>query len=153
MKTDELFHEYFQLVPQALFELLGIQPACSYHFSSPVVKASQRRLDGLLEPVIPGHIRYFLEIQGYLDLSIYWRGVQQVGLFYEQRPQLNGSDWQLIILFLDKAFDPGPQTLGPRFQGDKPWLVTGVLSELLERTVSPSPVLNVLKRLLLKMKQ
>ena len=58
MKTDTLFHELFQLAPQALFELLQIKPGCAYRFESPVVKASERRLDGLLEPADPGHSRY-----------------------------------------------------------------------------------------------
>ena len=71
MKTDKLFHEYFQLVPQTLFELFQINPGCTYQFTSPVLKESERRMDGLLEPNTPGHPRYFLELQGYPDDSIY----------------------------------------------------------------------------------
>lgn len=77
MKTDDLFHEYLQLAPYALFELLQITPGCAYRFSSPVVKASERRMDGLLEPVKRGHPRYFVEVQGYRDEAIYWRVLHQ----------------------------------------------------------------------------
>jgi predicted transposase YdaD len=53
MRTDELFYEYFQVAPQALFELLQVTPPCSYRFESMVVKASKRQLNGLLEPDVP----------------------------------------------------------------------------------------------------
>jgi predicted transposase YdaD len=88
MKTDKLFYEFFQLAPYALFELLGIKPGCPYRFVSQVVKASERRMDGLLEPIIAGFPHYFLEIQGYLDRVIYWRSVAQMGLFHEKQPLL-----------------------------------------------------------------
>ncbi|MEW5988598.1 MAG: DUF2887 domain-containing protein, partial [Chloroflexota bacterium] len=116
-------------------------------FSSPVVKAAQRRMDGLLEPVEPGYKRYFLEVQGYLDEAIYWRTVNQIGLYYEQRPSLNGSDWQAVLLFLDKSYDPGPRTLGPMYQDDLPWLVRGLLPDLLKQAQNVSPILNVLRPL------
>lgn len=148
MKTDALFHEYFQLVPQALFELLHIEPGCAYHFESPVVKASERRLDGLLEPAEAGHRRYFMELQGYGDKSVYWRSLHEVVLYHAQRPELNGTDWAIILLFLDKAYDPGPETLGPLYQTDMPWLIRGNIPELLEQVNEPSPILHVLRPLI-----
>ncbi|MEW5986266.1 MAG: DUF2887 domain-containing protein [Chloroflexota bacterium] len=147
MKTDELFHEFFQIAPHAVFELLQIKPGCPYRFSSPVVKASQRQMDGLLEPTEPGHPRYFLEVQGYLDESIYWRVIHQVGLYFEQRPELNGSPWQAIILYLDKSYDPGPETLGLLHHGQMPWLIRGVLPGLLAQSPKTSPILNALRPL------
>jgi predicted transposase YdaD len=144
MKTDDLFHEFFQLAPQALFELLQITPGCAYRFSSPVVKASERRMDGLLEPVESGHPRYFVEVQGYEDKSIYWRVIHQVSLYYQQRPNLNGSDWRIILLFLDASHDPGPETLGPFYHSDRSWLIKGIVPDLLQQASSPSPILNVL---------
>lgn len=148
MKTDTLFHEYFQTAPQALFELLQMTPGCVYRFESPVVKASERRLDGVLEPVEPGYPRYFLELQGYEDKSIYWRTIHELGVYHEQRPKLNGSEWRAIILFLDAVFDPGPETLGPLFHGTMPWLIRGVIPDLLQKILHPSPVLNVLRPLI-----
>jgi predicted transposase YdaD len=148
MKTDKLFYEFFQLAPYALFELLGIQPGCPYRFVSQVVKASERRMDGLLEPIVPGFPHYFLEIQGYLDHVIYWRSIAQMGLFHEKQPLLGGGQWKVIILFLDRAFDPGLETLGSLYHGEMPWLVRAYLPELLAQVERPSPVLHVLRPLL-----
>lgn len=151
MKTDNLFHAFLQLAPHALFELLQIRPGCAYRFSSPVVKASERRMDGLLEPVEPDHPRYFVEVQGYRDETIYWRALHQVSLYHEQRPRLNGSMWQAVVLFLDPTYDPGPETLGPLFHGDDmPWLIRGVVPTLLQQVAKPSPVLNVLRPLIVQ---
>lgn len=122
-------------------------PACTYRYESPVIKALERRLDGFLEPLDPGHPHYFVEVQGYDDPSIYWRAVGQMGIYHEQRPQLNGKEWQIIIFFLDKRYDPGPQTLGPLYPGHKPWLIRGELPTLLTELPNPSPVLNVLRPL------
>lgn len=147
MKTDKLFYEFFQLAPQALFELLQITPACAYRFESLVVKASEKRMDGLLEPAELGQPHYFLEVQGYMDPSIYWRVIHQIGIYHEQRPYLNGSDWQAVVLFLDASHDPGPETLGRLCHGNMPWLIHGVLPDLLRQAPEPSPVLNVLRPL------
>jgi len=147
MKSDKLIHEYFHLVPDAFFELLGVTPACSYDFSSPVLKETERRLDGLLQPDDPGQPRYFLEFQGYLDPLIYWRALQQVALFHNRDAGLNGSPSQVVILFLDSAHDPGPETLGLQQEGSTAWLTRAILSDLLEGVGQPSPVLNVLRPL------
>jgi predicted transposase YdaD len=98
MQTDKLFQEYFQLVPHAVFELLGMTPACPYRYESPVVKTSERRLDGFLEPTQAGCPYYFLEVQGYHDERIYWRGLHPVTRYHEMRADLDGQDWKLIHL-------------------------------------------------------
>jgi predicted transposase YdaD len=148
MQTDRLFYEYFQIAPHALFELLQVEPPCLYRFESVVIKTSEKRLDGLLEPTELGYPYYFVEFQGYWDASIYWRGVHQIGWYHETRPQLNGQMWQLILFFLDKDHDPGPQTLGPMYQESLPWLRRYVLPDLLRQVKQPSPVLNVLRPLI-----
>ncbi len=150
MNTDRLFYEYFQTVPQAFFELLQIEPGCAYRFESLVVKASEKRLDGVLEPEEPGHPRYFLEIQGYSDPSIYWRSVRQVGTFFEQRPHLTGEEWLTVVLFLDASYDPGLQTLGPLRRGIEGWLRRFNLSDVLTQLQNPSPLINVLRPLIAK---
>jgi hypothetical protein len=71
-----------------------------------------------------------------------------VVLYHAQRPELNGTDWAIILLFLDKAYDPGPETLGPLCQGDMPWLIRGNIPELLEQVEQPSPILHVLRPLI-----
>jgi predicted transposase YdaD len=150
MQTDRLFHEFFQLAPQALFELLQITPPCPYRFESPVLKAGERRMDGLLEPADPQYERYFLELQGYPDITIYWRSVQEIGMYHQQRPKLNKQRWRAIILFLNPADDPGPETLGSLYHGDMSWLIVGYIPDLLAKVKNPSPVLHVLKPLVVE---
>jgi len=147
MKSDKLFHEYFRLVPHAFFDLLQISPGCDYEFVSPVLKETERRLDGLLLPTKPGYPIYFAEMQGYYDLSIYWRALQQVSLFFVPQPHLGHGSWQVVILFLNKAHDPGPETLGPLYPGSQSWLTRAVLFDLLEAVEEPAPVLHVLRPL------
>jgi predicted transposase YdaD len=146
MQTDRLFHEYFSLAPEALLELFQIQPACAYRFSSPVLKSAERRLDGLLEPVEPGQPIYFFEVQGYEDRAIYWRCVQELGLYFTQHPVQARRQWQLLLLFLDPALDPGIDSLGPLATESHRWLGVGTLLDLL-KAAPDSPVLHVLRPL------
>ncbi len=144
MNTDKLFQEYFQIVPQALLELLQITPPCTYRYESPVVKSSERRMDGFLEPEVVGCPYYFVEIQGYLDPLIYWRGLHHVTRYHETRSDLDRKNWKLVILFLDQSYDPGISTLGPLENGAEHWLISGILSDLLRTQSVVSPWLNVL---------
>lgn len=148
MKSDKLFYEYFQVAPYALFELLQITPGCAYRFESPVIKAIERRLDGILEPEVLGHPRYFIEVQGYHDKGIYWRTLHEISGYHTQHPEIHGQPWQAVILFLDKAYDPGVGQLGTLSDNPMPWLVSHVLPELLKQVTNPSPVLNVLQPLI-----
>ena len=76
MRTDDLFFEFFKLVPEATFELFQFKAACAYKFEAPVVKKEikkvERRMDGMLKPRKAGYPHYFVEFQGYNDKSIYW---------------------------------------------------------------------------------
>lgn len=147
MNTDKIFQEYFQIVPHAIFELLQIVPPCAYRFESPVVKSSERRMDGFLEPEIAGKPYYFVEIQGYEDPLIYWRGLHHVTRYHETRHDLDRKNWKLIVLFLDHAYDPGADTLGPLAVGADSWLITKVLTDLLRTYTGNSPWLHVLRPL------
>lgn len=144
MTTDKLFYEFFQLAPYTLFELLQIEPPCEYVFSSPAVKASERRLDGLLEPSDPDQPRYFLEIQGYDDRTIYWRTLHELSFYHEINPTLNGKPSYAVVLFLDAGYDPGVATLGTVQSGHESWLRRGVIPDMLKRVGSGSAALNVL---------
>jgi predicted transposase YdaD len=146
MQTDTLFHEYFKLVPHALFELLGITPPCAYRYESPVIKRSERRFDGFLEPEDPACPYYFVEIQGYRDRQIYWRLLSEVAGYHESRADLDGINWQAVLLFLDESQDPGPVTLGPLESGHERWLIRAFLPKLLHQPAH-SPILNVLRPL------
>ncbi|MCP4358330.1 MAG: hypothetical protein GY796_09975 [Chloroflexi bacterium] len=40
---------------------------------------------------------------------------------------LGHEPWQVVILFLNKAHDPKPETLGPLYPGSHSWLTRAVL--------------------------
>jgi predicted transposase YdaD len=148
MQTDQLFQEYFQVAPGALFELLQIQPPCAYQFTSPVFKTSERRMDGFLAPAQSGNPYYFVEFQGYRDKHIYWRALYPVVRHHEMAADLKQQMWKVVVLFLDKAHDPGVATLGPLAHDAKRWLISGVIPDLLAHVPNASPLLNVLRPLL-----
>jgi len=129
----------------ALFQLTA---NCTYDFSAPVIKAKEKRLDGLLEPSQAGEAHYFLELQGYVDKQIYWRVLHQIGWFHEKNPDHDHDNWMALILFLDESHDPGVKTLGPMAQNASDWLKTGVLADLLAKIPTQAPpILNVLRPL------
>jgi len=148
MKTDPLFYELFQAAPQTFFELLQIQPPCPYRFESITVKASEKRIDGVLEPEMAGHTIYFLEVQAFPDNVIYWRAMREVSTYFEQRPKLKGAPWQAIVLWLNKDDDPGFDMLSLLARKPKPRLVSVDLLQLLNKLDEHSLVLNVLRPLL-----
>ena len=111
MKTDTLFYELFQTAPQTFFELLQITPLCPYRFESLTVKATEKRIDGILEPEVSGETIYFVEVQAFPDDTIYWRTMREVATYFEQRPALRNNDWQAVVLFLNQSDDPGFGTL------------------------------------------
>ncbi len=150
MQTDTLFQEYFQTVPEAIFELLGYTPLCRYRFESPVVKASERRMDGFLEPVDANCPYFFVEFQGYHERGFYWRFVQEIARYHQIRPDLDGTNWQAILLLLDTAFDPGLETLGPFYNQNDAWIVRASIPDLLSQRPNASAPLNVLRPLVVQ---
>ncbi len=106
MKTDPLFYELFQTAPQIYFELLQIPQPCPYRFESITVKATEKRIDGVLEPTEPDQPIHFIEVQAASDKEIYWRISREVATYFEQRPELRGRAWQAVVIWLGK---PEPQ--------------------------------------------
>ena len=149
MRTDELLFEYFKLVPDAVFELFKMNPLCTYDFDATVLKKEikkvEKRVDGLLTPSNPEHPHYFVELQGYRDVTIYWRVLHEIGLYHELEPERGKKKWRALVLFLDKAHDPGLESLGPMENGSPDWLDKGLLIDLLKNLQNPSPVLDVLR--------
>ena len=148
MKTDPLFYELFQAAPQTFFELVQITPACPYRFESITVKMSEKRIDGVLEPLDANQPYYFLEVQAFPDDVIYWRATREVATFFEQRPHLKDTKWQAIVLWLNIADDPGFGPLRLLARKPKPNLLSLDLIELLKKLPETSLVLNVLRPLL-----
>jgi len=149
MRTDALFYELFQTAPQTFFELLQITPLCDYRFESITVKASEKRIDGVIEPTDEQQPVYFLEVQAFPDETIYWRTLREVATYFEQRPARN-DNWQAVVLWLNKADDPGLRTLKPLSYKPASRLVSADLIKLLKQLPETSLVLNVLRPLLAK---
>ena len=149
MRTDALFYELFQTAPQTFFELLQIVPTCTYRFESITVKASEKRIDGVIEPSDEQQPVYFLEVQAFPDDTIYWRTLREVATYFEQRPARN-DNWQAVVLWLDKADDPGLRTLKPLTYKPASRLISADLIKLLKKLPETSLVLNVLRPLLAK---
>ena len=151
MRTDTLFYELFQAAPQTFFELLQITPACPYRYESITVKATEKRIDGVLEPTAADQPIYFLEVQAFPDDVIYWRAMREISTYFEQRPQQKDRAWQAIVLWLNKEDDPGLGTLEPLARQPDPRLVSADLIELLKQLKqidNTALVLNVLNPLL-----
>lgn len=148
MKTDPLFYELFQAAPQTFFELVQIKPSCSYRFESITVKMSEKRIDGVLEPLDVSQPYYFLEVQAFPDEVIYWRATREVATFFEQRPHLKDTKWQVIILWLNIEDDPGFGALRLLARKPKPNLLSLDLIDLLKQLPDTSLALNVLRPLL-----
>ena len=149
MRTDALFYELFQTAPQTFFELLQITPVCTYRFESITVKASEKRIDGVIEPSDEQQPVYFLEVQAFPDDTIYWRTLREVATYFEQRPARN-DNWQAVVLWLNKEDDPGLRTLKPLTYKPASRLVSADLIKLLKKLPETSLVLNVLRPLLAK---
>ncbi len=153
MKTDSLFYELFQAAPQTFFELLQITAQCAYRFESITVKASEKRIDGVLEPSVEGAPIYFLEVQAFPDAAIYWRTMREVSTYFEQRPQVPPVQWQAIVLWLNKRDDPGFGMLAQLANKRHPHLISANLLQLLhklEKSDHAPLVLRVLRPLLAK---
>lgn len=102
-------------------------------------------MHGVLMPSNPSHPHYFVEFQGYRDVSIYWRVLHEISLYHELDPKRGKKKWRALVLFLDKADDPGLDTLGPMENGSPDWLDKGLLIDLLKNLQNPSPVLDILR--------
>jgi len=63
MKSDSLFYQIFQKLPELLGQLLGDTTTDDYTFRSVEVKGLARRIDGLFLPPVdkPHHPLYFVE--------------------------------------------------------------------------------------------
>jgi predicted transposase YdaD len=153
MKTDTLFYELFQTAPQTFFELLQITPPCPYRFESVTLKATEKRIDGILEPEQTGETIYFVEVQAFPDETIYWRTLREVSVYFEQRPALRENEWQAVILWLDAVDDPGFSTLTGLAQKPKPRLVSANLPVLLKQLEDKALSLNVLRPLVVANEQ
>jgi len=105
MKSDILFYELFQSCPDVFFELMQITPHCAYRFESITVKTTEKRIDGVFEPIQAGQPIYFVEVQASPDPTIYQRVGRETATYFEQRPAMLKHEWFAMVLWLDKDND------------------------------------------------
>ena len=108
MKTDKLFYTLFLSEPSLIHELIPTIPAdCEYTYSSPVIKDTEFRLDGLLTPLSddPKLPLIFLEAQMQRDSDFYGRYFAELFLYLYQykikRP------WQGLLILKNRNDDLG----------------------------------------------
>jgi hypothetical protein len=148
MRTDELFYDLFKLAPESLFELVRLEMKGQYEFESITVKDTERRIDGFAWRVDGTGPNVFLEVQGYSEPKIYWKTFREVSSYYE-----SGSDTKpfvIIILFIDKEFDPGNVPLNCN---EPNRLVRAYLPDCLQALENKASALTVLKPLIFNKKK
>jgi len=107
MKSDSLFYQIFQKLPELLGQLLQDGATDNYAFHSVEVKGLSRRVDGLFSPPLdqPQHPLYFLEVQFQADERLYERLLTETFLYLGQyRPQ---KLWYCVALWSSQTLDPG----------------------------------------------
>jgi predicted transposase YdaD len=106
MKTDVLAYEVLQIAPHLVFRLLGLPPekADDYTFVAPTLKASEVRIDGVLEPRNPEDPLIILEIYGYSYDRAYTNLFAKAFRLVEERNWK--GEFRLLLLFLNSRYDP-----------------------------------------------
>lgn len=99
METDKLFYQILLLFPGLLGELTDLDPIYRFKFSSPTVKALERRLDGLLLPESddPTHPLVFVEAQMQPDSNLYRRILSQLSIYLVQYDVVN--PWKTVVIY------------------------------------------------------
>ncbi len=148
MKTDPLFYELFQTYPHIFFEIAQILPSCPYRFESITVKATEKRIDGVLEPTVEKQPIYFVEVQASPDQQIYWRVLRESSTYFEQRPSLKDNEWSAYVIWLDKKDDRGFKESVIYNEQKKQRIFSIDLIGVLKKLSANSLALNVLKPLI-----
>ena len=107
MRTDTLFYQIFQTMPEVLFELTG-QPADlaeGYQFQSVELKETAKRIDGVLLPAEEAEKPiYFAEVQFQSDKDLYSRLFTEIFLYLGQKKPT--SDWRAIVIYAQRSIEP-----------------------------------------------
>jgi predicted transposase/invertase (TIGR01784 family) len=105
METDSFFWRLLKLLPQTLFELLGLPPqlARRYRFDSVEVKKSFR-IDGLYLPIKAGLPLYFVEVQFRRSPAFYANLFAKVFCYLEDNDP--SQDWLAVAVFPSRSAEP-----------------------------------------------
>ena len=107
MKSDSLFYQIFQKLPELLGQLLGDDSTDGYSFTSIEVKGLARRIDGLFVPPLDKPLQplYFAEIQFQTDEKLYERLFTETFLYLGQyQPQ---KFWYCVAVWGSQNLDKG----------------------------------------------
>jgi len=106
MRTDSIFYQIFQSLPEVFFQLIKVEAEQSsfYDFSSVELKQTSFRIDGLFLPNktslnLPV---YFIEVQFQKDTELYGRFFSEIFLYL--RLYNNNKNWRGVSCY---AFKPG----------------------------------------------
>ncbi|MEC4812724.1 MAG: Rpn family recombination-promoting nuclease/putative transposase [Scytonema sp. PMC 1069.18] len=111
MKTDILFYELIQELPQVFFELIG-KPDTDpniYEFTALEIKQQSFRLDGLFSPLegFDNEPLYFVELQTYTDEEFYERLFGEIFVYFRQYKPIN-SEWYAIVIYDRRSHESPP---------------------------------------------
>jgi predicted transposase YdaD len=108
MKTDGLFYQIFQLLPEFLGQLLGGGASTAhYDFKSVEIKELARSIDGVFLPPSDAANQgiYFAEFQAQKDEGLYERLVTESFMYLGQyRPE---RTWQIVAIWTQASLDSG----------------------------------------------
>ncbi len=84
MATDKAFYELGRVAPNLIARLAGLDAPGAYRWTSPAVKALERRFDGVLIPTEKELPWLFAEFQGYPDRGFLRRWLQGIATYLAQ---------------------------------------------------------------------
>ncbi|WP_287130087.1 Rpn family recombination-promoting nuclease/putative transposase [Candidatus Cyanaurora vandensis] len=116
MKTDSLFYTFFQTLPSAFFDTLGLPPqtADRYSFDSIEVKQLSFRIDGVFLPQTPDLPIYFVEAQFQSDAAFYSRFFSEIFMYLDK--VLLTNDWRDVVLYPRRSIDPAEEPQNIRYR-------------------------------------
>ncbi len=103
MKTDKELYRIFEVVPEWVFELVGLPSPGKSTLRSITVKALERRADGVIVPEAPDQPLTVVEFQFQTDDTIYRRTVVEMAAVQDAFP---GRVVQGFIFFGYNNMDP-----------------------------------------------
>jgi len=141
MKTDKELYRIFGVAPEWVFELAGLPSPGKSTLQSVVIKALERRADGVIVPKASDQSITVVEFQFQADDTIYRRTVVEMAAVQEIYP---GRAVQGVIFFAYNSLDP--QT-APWTQVVRSYVLPDLLQEW-ERKQPEHPLVAVFKPLL-----
>ncbi|HEY9848187.1 MAG TPA: Rpn family recombination-promoting nuclease/putative transposase [Leptolyngbyaceae cyanobacterium] len=107
MKTDSIFYQLFETLPNVLFELIGQPPFDSrgYEFKPVEIKETLNSIDGVFVPAArTRHPIYFAEVEHRFDENFYYRFFTDIFLYLGQNKP--NRDWLAVAIYIRRSIEP-----------------------------------------------